>query len=357
MRPLFLVPLALLAVASARAADLTVGSKAPALKVAKWVKGEPIAAFEPGKVYVVEFWATWCGPCKVSIPHLSDLAKKYKDKVAFTGVAVWESAKEDYDTKVPQFVTEMGDKMAYRVATDDDTPGTMAKTWMEAAGENGIPASFVIDQKGEIAWIGHPMDGLDEVLDKVVAGTWNGKEFAAQRAAQKAAEVAERAERIEAFAGINAAIKANDPKKAIEEIDKAIPAYPKFADPMRMMKFSFLLNVDEKAAYPFAEELAAGPFAKDANALNSLAWDIAENPKLKTPNYPLAVRLAERAVAIAGEKNWMVLDTLAWAQFKAGDKVKALANEKKAVAMAKAEKADAATLKELQDRLTEIEKP
>lgn len=353
MRAAFLLPLAAFAIGAAKAADpLTVGMKAPALKVAKWVKGEPIAAFEPGKVYVVEFWATWCGPCKVSIPHLSELAKQYGDKVAFTGVSVWERDKADYDTKVPAFVAAMGDKMAYRVAIDDDTKGTMAATWMEAAGQNGIPSAFVIDQKGEIAWIGHPMDGLDKVLDKVLAGTWDTKAFAADQ--EKAAKMA--AEREAIFAPVVEAMKANDSKKAVVEIDKIVAAHPEMASQMQMTKFSILMRTDEKAAYTYAAELADGPLAKDPQALNSIAWDIAENPRLKTPDYPLAVRIAQKAYDL-DPKSWMVLDTLAWSQFKAGDKAKALDNEKKAIEMATADKADADTLKELKDRLVEIQKP
>jgi thiol-disulfide isomerase/thioredoxin len=61
----------------------------PPLKVAKWIKGKPVQRFEPGKVYVVEFWATWCGPCRRSIPHLTELAKKFKGKVTFIGVSIW----------------------------------------------------------------------------------------------------------------------------------------------------------------------------------------------------------------------------------------------------------------------------
>ena len=64
---------------------LGVGDPAPKLAVKSFVKGEPIKSLEPGKVYVVEFWATWCGPCRVTIPHLTELQKKHVD-VVFVGV-------------------------------------------------------------------------------------------------------------------------------------------------------------------------------------------------------------------------------------------------------------------------------
>src|SRR5689334_13332915 len=90
------VPTFLASAASAQ--DLKVGDAAPPIKIAKWVKGKPdnmskdgnTYTIKPGSIHVVEFWATWCGPCKVSIPHLTELAKKYKGKVTFTGVSINE---------------------------------------------------------------------------------------------------------------------------------------------------------------------------------------------------------------------------------------------------------------------------
>jgi tetratricopeptide (TPR) repeat protein/thiol-disulfide isomerase/thioredoxin len=169
------------AVAAPRGQRLGVGDPAPKLDVKSFVKGEPIPTLEPGKLYVVEFWATWCGPCRVSIPHLTELQRKYKDKgVTFLGVSVWE---HDQDAVVP-FVKSMGDKMEYSVAMDqvpEGEKGKMAETWMEAAGQSGIPTAFIV-REGKIAWIGHPMQ-LDQALAKTSA-----KEFDIQAAARQPRE-------------------------------------------------------------------------------------------------------------------------------------------------------------------------
>lgn len=149
---------------------LKVGDPAPKLQPGKWVQGQPVKEFEKGKAYIVEFWATWCGPCRASIPHLNEVYTKFKDKGL---IVIGQNCAEHDDSLVAPFVEKMGDKMTYRVALDDKTDnkrGTMAKTWMEAAGQNGIPTAFLVDTKGVIAWIGHPMELKEQVIEDVLAG-------------------------------------------------------------------------------------------------------------------------------------------------------------------------------------------
>ena len=69
-----------------------IGDKAKPLEIAEWVKGKKDVDVTDGKsVYVVEFWATWCGPCRTTIPHLTELQKEYSDKVVFVGVSKEDS--------------------------------------------------------------------------------------------------------------------------------------------------------------------------------------------------------------------------------------------------------------------------
>lgn len=150
-----------------------IGDKAPPLQVRKWLKGTPVNQFEKGKVYVVELWATWCRPCNAAMPHLSSLARQYKDTVTFIGMDIMETPTTTLN-KLQAFVDSIGERLDFSAAADDN--GYVEKNWFIASGsaEQGIPKSFIINADGKLAWLGEPYE-IDTVLRKVVNNTWDIK--------------------------------------------------------------------------------------------------------------------------------------------------------------------------------------
>ena len=129
--------------AAAQEGKLKVGDPAPPLAVSTWLRGAEIKGFEPGHVYVVEFWATWCGPCIQIMPHMGDLQDEYREKgVTFIGFA---SEANDKEAKVNAFVAMHGPKLGYTFAFDSGSETHTA--YMKASGQNGIPCSFVVDKQ------------------------------------------------------------------------------------------------------------------------------------------------------------------------------------------------------------------
>ena len=292
---------------------LKVGDRAPALSEGKWVKGDPVSEFESGTVYVIECWATWCGPCIAAIPHVTELQKKFEGKVVVIGQNMWETD----PSKVEPFVKAQGDKMGYRVVMDEPSGqnGHMAKTWMAAAGQNGIPCSFIVDQDGKIAWIGHPM-AMEPVLEKVVAGKWDA-----------------------------AAAKAEAEKASAEE-EKAMAAAE------TMSKLGSLAQAGKWDEF-YAEADKAIDDIESSEALNQLAWRIVdpENPFPKQ-DLDVALKAAKKASDLTDNENGAILDTLARVYWLKGDKKKALELQEKAVEVNDEAQFD----EELKERLEEYRK-
>ena len=184
--------------AQAAKPSLSIGSKAPVPDVSQFLRGDEPAFFEPGKVYVLEFWATWCGPCRQSMPHLTKLAEDLKEK----GVVVVGISDEKPDV-VQRFLDkdEWKQKARYVIGTDPDR--STQRDYMEAAGQNGIPTAFIV-KEGVVQWIGHPMQ-VDEPLSKVVDGTWDMQ-------AAKATFDDAVAEELKAMGKRNAMVKAMEAK-------------------------------------------------------------------------------------------------------------------------------------------------
>jgi thiol-disulfide isomerase/thioredoxin len=238
--------------------SIDLGDPAPQLFVREWLKGSPVQRLEKGKVYVLEFWATWCKPCIAAMPHLSALAREYKDKVIVLGIDVMEK-KTTSMAKVKALVDSMGNRMDFAVAVEDSN--FMSDGWLHASGEQMIPNTFVVDLEGRLTWVGYPTK-LDEVLPKIVNNTWDVKEALAKRTENK------RLRELDLDANDFLFLYMTNPKKrdsALLVIDGMVGNNPqlKYAPLVGSNTFSLLLETDPHKAYEFGKVLIATPTYAD----------------------------------------------------------------------------------------------
>lgn len=143
------------------AGDLQLGDHAPSID-ADAVKGT-IPQVGSGGVTIVEFWATWCAPCRQTVPHLTKIQRQYESQ----GVKIVGISAEDEDT-IRAFVRRMGAQMDYAVAMDRNNATSNA--YMGGFEVTSIPHAFIVDSEGRIQWHGHPGNGeMIKVLDKLTA--------------------------------------------------------------------------------------------------------------------------------------------------------------------------------------------
>lgn len=310
---------------------LKIGSPAPKLQVSKWVQGDAVKEFKKDTAYIVEFWATWCGPCRVSIPHLNEIHTKFKDKgLVVIGQDCWEQD----ESKVTPFIKQMGDKMTYRVALDSkegDSKGKMAETWMEAAGQNGIPTAFIVDKEGKIAWIGHPMTLKDDVIEQVLAGKYDVKKAAADYDAAKQQE----SKLADLSRQLSRDMQNKDWDKAeatLADIAKALPEAQQGG--LNSVRLAIALGRgDMDAAATAADKL--GEFAKDNSMmLNQVAWQLATYDGVKGAALKSAAKIAARANQLTEGKDAAILDTLARLTFMQDKKDQAIELQEKAIKFA-----------------------
>ncbi len=265
---------------------LNIGDQAPKLEVGSWLKGSPTTTLIPGKIYVIEFWATWCLPCIAQFPHLSELAEKYKDKVVFNGISIRE--KEGTTMRTLQtFVNSKSEQMRYPVATDTED-GYMYRNWYQRAEPKGIPYAIVVGGDGRIAWKGNPA-GIDKILSAITSG-----KFFIELAVIRAKEDA-RLNRIddELCSKFNPYFTARDWKGLKKTVDSAVSKHPE-------LKFRKITGNAGFIALARTKPTKAAEFVREWWAANDLPdWAAVANvvkPELEFPAelYLLAVEALEQ---------------------------------------------------------------
>jgi len=301
-----------LAIASVALA-LDLGDRAPSLDgVTVWLNGDAVDPSRPSKGtrYVVELWATWCPPCRATAPHLAALHNEFKDRgVVIIGLT------DDDEAKVRAFVESA--KLPYRIAIDSKK--ATAGTWMK--GVEGIPHAFVVDTNGVVAWSGHPMDGLREVLSDLLAGVYDP----ARRKARE--ELQER---------LGAALQNQDLKGALKIADEILTAEPRRMD-VHQLRIGLLAQLEDHEGAKAHQRKLLEIFDDSAKDLNDLAWALAAPSPLPVEmrDLEVAVLAARRAMELTDQKDPAVLDTWAMALHAVGLTEWALEVQERAMAIAK----------------------
>ncbi len=293
-----------------------------ALGKAEWITGTAPAAWEPGKLYILECWATWCGPCIAAIPHVDELYDKYQEKgLRVIGMNVWEDGKD----KVAGFVKTKGDGMSYPVAYVGKG-GIFETEWLKPAGVRGIPHAFVV-KDGKVLLTTHPMQLTEPVIEGLLAGgDAETKALDGIKAAQKKQE--DTGKIMQAFRQAAAKKEIAGMEQSIAEL-KALDAESRY---LGMLEFEVLLaKKDWNGVESSIAKLEGDPSFQ--MMVSSAAREL-----VKDPDAPAGVRksVATRfAASLEKRAHPSYLQLLAKLEWSLGEKEEAVATAVRAADQAK----------------------
>jgi thiol-disulfide isomerase/thioredoxin len=284
-----------------RFAPLEVGDPAPPVQTARWLRGPAVDRFEPGRVYVLDFWTVWCPPCVALLPHLSDLHDRFAARgVRFIAITAPDEA-ENSAAAVEAFLERKAGAIRVPVAYDAPAPpaacatepnqtlcGMTALAYLKAADLDGVPIAVVVDRHARVAWIGDPA-ALDSVLDAIVSSSWDLVAAARRYRARRHAEP-------------------------------------------RLFQFRSLLKEGRYIeAYDIARALVRGPFAGEPGLLRTIAVSVTSLDAPQAMDLDLALTAARGAVDSSGGRDAGAWSVLARTRFLRGDWADAVAARERVV--------------------------
>ncbi|MFT4648919.1 MAG: tetratricopeptide (TPR) repeat protein [Glaciecola sp.] len=267
------------------------------------------------------------------MPHLNELQAKYADD----GVTIIAVTKEDRSNtleKVKAMVKDKADVMGYTVAWDKE--GKTYASYMTATGQRGIPTSFIIDKKGRLAFIGHPME-LDGPLAQVVAGTWDPIKDGQKLEDAKETQRAMRSDLGRLQQASQNSVTGKGAGALLEMWSALAAKYPEQISTQESLRYRVLTAAGEyDTAMPIGRKIVdAAVAAEDHSGLNAIAWDIVDPERaLDKRDLALALYAATISSNLQDHGDASILDTLARAHFLVGDVRRALEIQMRAVELA-----------------------
>ncbi|WP_167285342.1 TlpA disulfide reductase family protein [Marilutibacter alkalisoli] len=345
---------------------LGIGDVPPPLSPMAWIKGNQVTEFQSDHVYVVSFFATWCGASRQAMPLMSQLARQHAGDLTVIGVNVRESERGDPSVEsISRFVAERPESFDHIVAMDDPMTAPLFQSWMRSADMYGTPTAFVIGRDGRIVWIGIPIDDravytFEQAVADAVSGSVN---LDASRAVhvETAREISEYLEAREVLADVDAARMRGDHAATLTAIDAVVAERPEYRHRTRDTRLSALLHIDESKALAFAEQelefVSAGELAEHRGRIaGSIGRTVAGHPDLSPAAQAWALFYLRQGIEAEPEGSGGVLNWLSLAELEhaRGHIDQAIAAQERAVRLARtAREVTAESLKELERTLSE----
>ncbi|MEP3478635.1 MAG: redoxin domain-containing protein [Fuerstiella sp.] len=315
------------------------GDAAPELKLAKFLHGEPVTDFREDHIYIIEFWATWCGPCLQTLPYVAGLQDRYSDDVTTVGITA------ESEETVTRFLNKeidgggtWGDVLNFGIAIDDRR--ATQKRWRETSKDEGLPFVMIVGRTGLIEWSGHPAT-MGIPLKAIVEGSWD-RQVAREVLRQ---EVAGQRSIDQHQQAIITAVNAGNYREAVGMTDRMLERMP---DNPKILSLQKQLMLDGGLFQQLNPVLAKLVKLSDNNPaeLNALAWNMTVELNIPQPDLDLALRAAQRASELTGHKNASILDTVARVHYERGELQEAVEWQQKAADAKPNSKLLARTLKE-----------